>query len=1017
MDDLYGNAWSSSDEPAHEEDLSDVKLPSSKPALASELETSWEPAGSLAATVLSRSESDGWKVDGDHAWNGTSAKPSLWSGDKGSTTTAVIPHSDVWGPAADEPPPSESPVVDDEELSDSQRDEAHPPTSPIVLPPQEYELEASPRAPSPDVVNIDVQEPIASTTVATFDDEFQWNSQENGAPPRVPSPEAVVQEVLASTTLDSFDDEFQWNSPSPAFENSRDDVWESAWSSSEPPEGSKSEAPVKDEWEVAKEQALRRERAVPREVMASIMEHLNGVSEAVWPPEKRGEEDSQKFGNWRDGIASVEGLSELVRTALPEVALQPLPPYPKTNTAKAVQNSIRLSRNLPIVRQSPLSHLFASKASTAWELSVKNKVDVQQDDIPAGWRMVEPEAKETRPVVAEKKSAGILSFWSRRTASTASTSSVSEAKPTQPPERVGSPSSKRSSQASVPPDRRSGEVKRVSQSGRATPEPSTNTVNALPSSELSNALTQSTTMPTMSPPATSTVDPPATPQAPSAVSRFWNRFSRTKSEIRSSSTSPRNSIALSTNELDFLSEIVPSAHDEEDEVDLLGSLSSAKVKPKDADVPPPPALAPPPLAPPARVNSVSSTAGLGLGISPPNPKLQPTVTPSSAMDDLSSLFGSISPPPSDNSTPMSDPIKPVTLPPRLPPPILPLSKPPSPSPLANAKPNHSRTSSRSESSPVISSPLRTASPAVFVQSAASNVSPIAVSSSRSISPAMQPSPAPVMRGLSSSPVKPLPMPPPTASFNAFDDDDEFSAFHSPSHPTPGPSQTSFHNAETSFSSFSDSSFLSHPDESSQDGDDSFGDFSDFISPPPSSKPIPSPPPPLPVPPRSPSPPKVPRKNSKANLHIRKPSAEERRALESLVEKAASQVGRWPAPLSPLPELLPKPPGAPSAMASHQTDFFTLSPGLPASPGLLMPVAQSNGASPSLTPPASVFGAMQATLPSAPSFPPPPSTFALSRPPSAAAKSATPPPIAQPQKNVAVGKSGLSAQDLSFFEGL
>lgn len=37
------------------------------------------------------------------------------------------------------------------------------------------------------------------------------------------------------------------------------------------------------------------------------MEHLNGISE-VWPSKESNGNDSEVFGNWRDGLSSVEGL-------------------------------------------------------------------------------------------------------------------------------------------------------------------------------------------------------------------------------------------------------------------------------------------------------------------------------------------------------------------------------------------------------------------------------------------------------------------------------------------------------------------------------------------------------------------------------------------------------------------------------------------------------------------------------------------------------------------------------------
>lgn len=237
MDDLYGNAWSSSDEPAPGEDTPNVKSLSSKPESTGELEASWRPTEAEGKTALARSESDGWHVGEDVSWNGASAKSSLWSGDKGST--AAIPDSDVWGPAAgfqaptDKTPPPEPPEYDaqsdDDEHTDTVQDELEAPQVPL----------------SPAAINLP---------------EYEASPQLSAPIPKIDIPDVGVHENIGSTTVDSIDDEFQWGAPSPAFENSRDDVWESAWSSTDT--RSKAEASPKDEWEVAKEKSLRRDRAV-----------------------------------------------------------------------------------------------------------------------------------------------------------------------------------------------------------------------------------------------------------------------------------------------------------------------------------------------------------------------------------------------------------------------------------------------------------------------------------------------------------------------------------------------------------------------------------------------------------------------------------------------------------------------------------------------------------------------------------------------------------------------------------
>ena len=85
---------------------------------------------------------------------------------------------------------------------------------------------------------------------------------------------------------------------------------------------------------------------------------------------------------------------ELVHKTIPETPFQPPLSFSGSNIAKSMTKSLKLTKNLPIVRNSPMSHLFLAKNLAAWELSIKNTVVTSKDDIPPGWRTIEPIAEE-----------------------------------------------------------------------------------------------------------------------------------------------------------------------------------------------------------------------------------------------------------------------------------------------------------------------------------------------------------------------------------------------------------------------------------------------------------------------------------------------------------------------------------------------------------------------------------------------------------------------------------------------
>lgn len=284
-----------------------------------------------------------------------------------------------------------------------------------------------------------------------------------------------------------------------------------------------------------------------------------------------------------------------------------------------------------------MSHYLASKGSTAWEQAVKGRKEITEDDVvPVGWRILEKEAQS--PVMGTsktQKSGGFFSFLNRRDSKVSisaaavvnrSQSPASTSKATAPSERAAS--STRGSQDS----RRSISIARISEvaapsSTVASPAPSTPPV-ALPSTHPST-LSTANSVPQTPSSGGSYADAPdpvfertqSPPPAPSAVSRFLGRFSRRRTAVPTSS--PHASIALSSDDLEFLSDIVPSVTDDpaDDPLEQLTRSSVMRAEPLPPILPPPPLAppsAPPSSFPPPRSHSITKNGAI------PPPSLVPT---------------------------------------------------------------------------------------------------------------------------------------------------------------------------------------------------------------------------------------------------------------------------------------------------------------------------------------------------------------------------------------------------------
>ena len=275
----------------------------------------------------------------------------------------------------------------------------------------------------------------------------------------------------------------------------------------------------------------------------------------------------------------------LINTLLPEPTFAPRVPFTGSAVAKEMSQSLRLTRHSPIAQLSPMAHFMRTKGSSLdWETAVKNRSDEVPDDMPVGWRIVEKRKETPTPVETKKKSSLFSSFWNRRESSTTSLPDVPDTKaslvlpssteslpatPTFIAEPIATPPVVPSRTASQSPRQKvEGPGSQTLPSSRLTKPPPvplmvTSSVST-PSTNVASPISLTPTDTVASP-----VDPTATTDGPaqSAVSRFLNRFSRPKS------TTSNGSLSLSSEDLDFLSD-VPVVHDandvgdEEDDVPL-----------------------------------------------------------------------------------------------------------------------------------------------------------------------------------------------------------------------------------------------------------------------------------------------------------------------------------------------------------------------------------------------------------------------------------------------------------------
>ncbi|KZT65737.1 hypothetical protein DAEQUDRAFT_759148 [Daedalea quercina L-15889] len=615
MDDLYANAWN---------DRADPPLSDLKPSTSSN--TSWLSPKLPDAHEEADLAAPSWSTGAGIAWNEPSDNAGFsW----GQADTDLAWDSSTYDDIQIRNPASIA-VDDDVHAAEAQDVEEVPsvPVSPALPATTALDVYQT-HEPSPPAARevLDVTVPLADAEALSLPaDQDAFGTFES----------ALVPDEDTAVALEASDVNV--------------DAWGAAWA-----ETKEAEAEPVDEWEAARQRKAQQDRKVPPAVIAALLRDTEQFCEDAWPePKSADTTDKDDWrNNWRRGLEGVEGLEALVNTVLPPLSLQPPVKFGKTAMAKRMAMSVRQTKNMAMSKRSPMAHYLAAKGSTAWEVAVKERKEVIGDDMPAGWRILDKDtaADAASSTGKEKKLAGrLFSFWGRRDSGTTHTRSSSQS---DVKDEVDSRSlvsneiaghSRRPSQDSV----------RSLGSGNAdkiTPSPRQSSSSpALSASASATSVSSAPTRPASYADAPEPqVDPSSGAQAPSAVSRFLNKFSRRRSAMGSGN--PRNSLALSSDDFDFLAEI-PSANDGDDDEDtrMRAFESVFNSKPQSSVLPSP---LPPPLPPPPSVNMGARAEA----------------SKSTAMDSLDSQFGLLDstsfttapgPPAAPPSSSYTSPLQPMT---------------------------------------------------------------------------------------------------------------------------------------------------------------------------------------------------------------------------------------------------------------------------------------------------------------------------------------------------------------------
>ncbi|KXN86548.1 hypothetical protein AN958_09852 [Leucoagaricus sp. SymC.cos] len=779
-----------------------------------------------------------WEAESGVIWDDSpDLHKDLWSGENRASQLWTVPTLESIDSIGFAKPPEEPPLVDQS-------------CGPSRVPSPQHSEFPDPEANSGAKVSGTYNEVILSSRLSASDSELEpiepneqsRDSHEiqeeplkhnSGEVPRVNSPDLEGFGTFEGATDDDSRSD-PWASPQ---ENRRigDAVdWGETWSVPDNAADDDDAEPV-DEWELAKRQKEKQDRYVPPEFLGSILNRFDEFSRDYWPGEASGHPEYQHN---RNELADSLSITPIIDRLVPsDLTLPASTPFTSTFTSKEMIEALKQTRHHVITRSSPLAVYMNTKGSLSWEASVKSKPDVSEADVvPSGWRIVPKETTEQLQSANDNKrkpSGGLLSFFGRKSTTNAPPSGSSS------PIRSNTPvtTSPRSSVADPRPSVDATLIGMGSSAKEADTGPCA-TMTAL--TEFSNAGKSSEKV--LSPESEESVP------APSVVSRLFGRFSRSN---RTSAPNSRNSIALSSDDLEFLSDIVPSVHDEMNEVDQLEALSTMiRVPPVPAKLPPP--LAPPPRAPPLPKPLSSPPTVSALPSDPAVQALSKTSGPSSIATSFESqLFGIV--------------------------------------PDFSSSQTHSRPPSQTWSGTLAST--QASGPSILPPPLPLPLSPVL--NSRSHTPAIS---AP---GTTSTQTR-------SSSKSLFGEDD-FSEFQ-----TSPDISNSMEALDSTFGSFASSASLKPLQTTNQPT--SFDDFDDFVSSPPQ---VPEKPDSIPLKPSSIPPPRqsvAPIPSVMSSSPTKLPSIHHRRLSKqadsdqrtlNLLETAAAR-GKWPAPPSPLPNVIPPP---------------------------------------------------------------------------------------------------------------
>jgi hypothetical protein len=640
--------------------------------------------------------------------------------------------------------------------------------------------------------------------------------------------------------------------------------------------------------------------------------------------------------------------------------------FTKTFISKELTQALKLTKHAPQTRFSPMAMYMSSKGSTSWETAIKSQPTTANDDfVPAGWKIVEAVKESTVVDEAKKKTgSGLLSFFGRKSSNSQSEAVSRSASPPVNSPVISSLKAGSSPRASTDNSRSTPTIGSRQGSGRTTP---------IANSSSSISTQKNDLNPTASSVALDPVVREPTPP-PSAVSRFLGRFS--------SRAKPRDSLALSQDDLEFLSDVPTFSESEsthESDLDALSMMIKSPPLPTTLPLPLPPPPLPRTLSQATKLEQdpmnddpfsiFSSSDSVSTASTPPvgSPLLNSSL--SSTSSPFVSDFGNIN---NQGWSSFGDLPEPVNG-------ILPTkhnssTPPPVPKPRPNvAFPTLSQGSSSQKQQRGRDS-LRSGSTGV--------ISPL---------PPPPGSCTPSHTALT----------PPAIKF--YDDDDDFSEFLSSPAKSAPPVRLSFtHNTLVP----NPPSSIGQAPNSILDGFDEF--LKPFSSDPQPPRPPAKQPQPFGVAPNSPPPNNRRTPSTQTPAHSRTVSKADHSRTLSLLENVAAR-GRWLGPASPLPDALP-PPTIRNVKSSN--DYFSHGSTMQTQQAQAVAALSASFQAPTLTPDEknrSQNSSYQLTppylLPSLVSSQPP-----LSKPPKLHSSSMNPAPAE-------VKSGGLSAQDLSFFEGL